>query len=124
MTELDDDFVPFVAEMAEEFGAVATFDVTTGGTYSPSTGAVTGGTTTQYQVKIIPPEPYSLFYVDGDVVREGDLKTMIQAQGLAFTPARNMKVTFDSRVFTCLAVDPIYSGALVCGWMLQLRGGA
>lgn len=103
-----------------EFGKNVTFSVTSGGTNSPSTGAVTGATTTTYTVKAYP-YPYEARYVDGDVVQVGDAKLILAASGLAFTPAPGQSVTIDAAVWRVIAANAIYSGELVAAWELQVR---
>lgn len=121
VTVLDTKLAPKVLAIIAKYGKTVSWSVTSGATHTPSTGAVTGGTTTAHTVKVTPPEPYESKYVDGDVVREGDSRIYIAASGLAFTPAENQRVTIDAAVWTVTRVNAIYSGDLVCLWEAGLR---
>lgn len=120
MTDLDQDLVPAVLELITDFGKSMSFEVYSSQSYSEIASTVTRSTST-YVTLGLPPEKYDISYVDGDVVRFSDLKTMVAASGLQFTPTPGMKVTFDSKSFTAVGVSPIYSGELVAAWEIQLR---
>ena len=131
-TELDNDLVPEIAVLIQdELGTDATFKVkASGGVYSTATSAlVSPAVYTDTAWKISPPQPYSAFLVDGDVIQAGDLKTITSAQGITFTPSVTdavgsaAKLVFGGFTWTILAVSPIRSGDLICAYEMQLRRG-
>ena len=92
------------------------------GRHDPTTRSVTpSGAVASYTWKVVPPQPYKNQYVDGKTIKREDLITWIAAEDLTFTPVNGMLVTFKSTKFKIVAVDPIYSGDLVCLYELQLR---
>ncbi|UOF80041.1 head tail attachment protein [Caudoviricetes sp.] len=120
MTELDNELVPAVLEIVEAFGKVATARVKSGQAYDESAATVTE-TSTDYTVKILPPERFDVGYVDGDVIRASDLKSAVAASGLAFVPKPGMQVIFDGSTYLAVTVSPVYAGEQIAMWELQLR---
>lgn len=116
-TVLDTKILPKVLAILEKYGRTVTV-VIKARTKDWSTGIVST-TTATHTVKCSPPEPFNQRYVDGDLIRVGDMETLFAAQDLPFTPALNMRI--DDK-WTAIRVDPIYSGDLVAAWKVQLRG--
>ena len=117
--QLDSVMRPVAERLIEQFGGpmvysriTETFDATSGKT---SQSAAT------FNVIGTPPAPYNQSRVDGTVVQVGDLKTLLKALNLGFTPAIGDKVDFNSTVWQVVGVRPIYSGALPAAFELQLR---
>lgn len=102
------------------YGKDLTFAVRTK-TYDPTTGATTYGAATNTVVKGSPPGPYERRFVDGDVVRLSDARTIVAAKNLTFTPTIGIKVSFDSTDWQVVSARPMYSGEQVAAWELQLR---
>ena len=127
--------LPKTLAILAKYGTDATFKVKTGGGVpDPSTSTVSAVTTTDVLWKISPPAPYSAFLIDDDVIQAGDMKTVLAAQGITFTPAvahpvtppavpTATSLTFGGYLWRIMAADPIYSGDLVCAYQLQLRRG-
>lgn len=123
-TTLDIEAALAALELIDENGKAVSFVHNASATYSPSTGKVTGGSPAPFNKKIVPPYPYEQKLVDGDVIRVDDMRTGVAASGLGFTPERmKTTVTIDSRIWTVVNVQPIYSGEDVAMYLLQLRGG-
>lgn len=121
MTALDTKIIPKVFNLVAKYGKVVTFNSRSGYTYDETEGTATS-TITSYSKKVTPPDKYDVRYVDGDLIRVGDSRIFLPAQGLEFTPARGESVIVDSESWTIIKANPIYSGDLVCLWELQLRG--
>jgi hypothetical protein len=120
-TELDTEFLEDVYEIIDEFGKVVTFWVYGSAVYDPTTGKEISGDATQYNLKVIPPYSIELRYVDGDLIKAGDMLSGVPAKDIEFTPAKGIKVTVDSYIWTIVRVQPIYSGEWICLYLFQLR---
>lgn len=122
VTELDNELVPAVQELLDELGRDVTFKVAdVSSTYDATTGEGTKSTN-NYTVKATPPYPYSDGMVSNGIVQMGDMRMLVAAEDLAFTPEPGDVVTWDTGdVWRTIRVTPIYSGELVCAWELQLR---
>lgn len=123
-TELDTVFVPLADELLDSFGTLATFKVvTSGGVYTPGSSSATTEVTSDVAWKIVPPWVYPAYLIDGDLIRAGDMQTLIAAQGITFTPLVKQVAVFASVSWRIISVEPIRSGDSVCSYMLQLRRG-
>ena len=121
-TALDRKFVPKVLSMIEKYGKTVEIKIYTDAVYAPTTGETTLGAYTRYVKKIIPPYPYEQKYVDGDIIKQGDLQTGIAGSGLGFTPEPGLtKITIDSLIWSIVNMQPIYSGEQIALFLLQLR---
>ncbi len=90
--------------LVEKYGNTAVFTAeTTAGTYSPTTGQVTGAVSTTYTVKVVSEEIPERF-VDGDTIRSGDVRVYLAAKDLDFTPAAGQVFTLSGEQFTALGV--------------------
>lgn len=108
MTALEDELAPDILEAFNEYAVPATFTAQTG-TFSPSTGAITGGPTV-YTSRALPPVPVKQALLDemargsSRLIQSGDLVTYTEgAAAIGFTPRPGMKITIDGR--TLLVVD-------------------
>jgi len=120
-TSLDLALVPAVYDLIDELGKSVTLSSVTSSSYDPATGSTTIATSNK-TAKATPPEPYDIRYIDGDIIRTGDMKTLIAAQGLTWTPVVGMAMTWASgNVWRVVRLSPIYSGADICAYELQLR---
>lgn len=121
-TELDDVLVPAVQELLDDLGRDVIFTVAdVSSTYDASTGESTKSTN-NYTVKATPPYPYSDRMISSGIVQMGDMRMLVAAEDLDFTPTPGDLVTWDSGdVWRTIQVSPIYSGELICAWELQLR---
>lgn len=118
-TTLDIRMIPRVLAIIAKYGKSATFSASTG-TYNPASGNV-ANTATTYSKKIIPPYAYENKYVDGDIIKQGDMRSGVAASGLEFTPTPGMSVEIDSATWKIIAVSPVYTGELIAMYELQLR---
>lgn len=120
-TELDEELLDDVYDLIDELGKTVTFWLYGAVTYDPTTGKETTGDATQYNKKVIPPYEVELKYVNGDIIKIGDLLSGVPAKNIQFTPERGIKVTIDSAVWEIQRVSPIYSGERICLYLFQLR---
>lgn len=120
-TELDTDLRNSVEEIIEELGKTVTFWIYGSESYDPTTGTNTPGDPTQYNKKVVPPYDVDLRYIDGDLVRAGDMLSAVAAKDIEFTPERGIRVTVDSEIWVIVAVKPIRSGEQICMYLLVLR---
>jgi hypothetical protein len=89
--------------------------------YDPTTGKATQHSASRQTVKGIPPFPYEDKYIDGDLIRVGDVQTGIGANGLSFVPQLGHIVSFDQADWKIVRIGPIYSGERIALYMLHLR---
>jgi hypothetical protein len=120
-TELDEELLDDVYDLIDELGKTVTFWLYGSDSYNPATGKQSTGDATQYNLKVIPPYEVELKYVDGDLVRIGDLVSGVPAKNIQFIPERGIKVTIDSAIWEIMRVTPIYSGEWICLYIFQLR---
>lgn len=120
-TDLDDEMIPEVYSIIQELGKTAVFHNYTEEFYDPATGDRAQGNPTNYSLRVIPPYAYELKYINGDIIKVGDMQSGVAASGLEFTPRQGMKVTIDSTVWQIVRTNPIYSGERIALYMLQLR---
>lgn len=90
-------------------------------TYDTPTGKATE-TVEDFAVKVSPPERFREALIDGTLVRAGDLRAHLPAEGLGIVPepARD-RLVIDGRPWTLLRVDPVLSGEQVAFYTLHLR---
>lgn len=121
-TELDEEFVPLALEMIEELGKTVEIKTYPGQQYDPTTGEATKGDYVRYVKKVIPPYPYDEKYIDGDLIKAGDLQTGIAGSGLGFTPEPGLtEIYIDTLRWSIVSMKPIYSGEQIAMFLLQLR---
>jgi hypothetical protein len=122
-TTLDERLIPAAQSILDRFGKQVSFIVPTSPSYDPGTGVLTQGATQTKTTKMTPPEPYESKYVDGDIIRKGDLRAYIAAQDLDFQPERAHLVTLDTEDTRWYVVraNPVYSGQKAVLWEVQLR---
>jgi len=120
MTTLDDALRPVAKDLLSTFGKDLTFIVKGSESYDATTGSVTVSESSVV-VKGSPPAPYARKYITGDLVKEGDVQTIIAAQGLTITPDEGQRVEFDSEKWHIVSIKRIYSGEQVAAYELQLR---
>jgi hypothetical protein len=116
---LSDDLLTAVKELSDELGKSLVFETVTK-TGDPTTGIVTESNSVSNTIvaAIFNAEEK---YVDGDLIRKGDLQTVLPAQSIAFTPIKGMKVTFDSETWETVRVDKIWADEFVVAYMVFMR---
>jgi hypothetical protein len=89
--------------------------------HDPATGTATE-TVEDIAVKVSPPERFREALIDGTLVKAGDLRTHLPAEGLdvAPEPARD-RLVIDGRAWSLLRVDPVMSGERTAFYTLHLR---
>jgi|SRR5882672_8759125 len=89
-------------------------------TYDPTTGNVSNSDT-DYPVTVSPPAPYSNRRIDGELIKVGDIETLLAAAGNVTPDPTTDFVVLDAELWQVVRSDPIYSGALPAAFTLQLR---
>lgn len=109
-----------------KYGKPATWTSISAVTPNPATGTVTR-TSTNYTVTITPPssfDPASLRtssqFSTGSVATDGEAYVTLAASGLAFVPAPNDILTFDTKAWVVFGVQPIYSGELIAAYSVRI----
>ena len=87
-----------------------------GGTYDPSTGTVSTGTTYSFTDGVV--TVYGSMEIDNTTVLRTDRKLILNATGLGFNPAISGTVTINSSDFKVVSVRSDPAGAT---YTLQLR---
>jgi len=90
-------------------------------TYDPATGKTTD-TAEEFAVKVSPPERFREALIDGSLVKVGDLRAHLPAQGLDIVPepARD-RLVINGKSWSLLRVDPVLSGEQTAFYTLHLR---
>jgi hypothetical protein len=77
--------------------------------------------------KVTPPEGYSTFFTDGDLIKVTDLKVYVGVRKVDYsniftvTPFAGLTVTIDGTVYTIESVGNIASGEFIVLHEIQLR---
>lgn len=120
MSTLDSLFPGLAMRVIDGFGATASLEMVAK-TDDLETGKV-AETVVATDVKIAPPEPFSIGFADGTLVEAGDMTTLAAAQSFVTVPVANRdRLVFDGQRWQIVTVDPIYSGDAVAAYRLQLR---
>tara|TARA_Y100000310_G_scaffold344961_1_gene460803 strand:+ start:3060 stop:3431 length:372 start_codon:yes stop_codon:yes gene_type:complete len=120
-TATDTKLLDQVYTVAQSYGKLVTFSVPGTKVYDPATGKTTEGSVVSHAVKVTPPAGYNHGLVDGDTIQARDLVVILPKKLTTFTPALAMQVTVDAEVFDIVTIRPLYSGADICAWDIQLR---
>jgi len=120
-TALDTKMLAKAIKIINKLGKTVIFTMYPAASYDATTGKTTQGDSVSYSKKVIPPYDVELKYVDGDLIKVGDMLSGVAASGIEFTPANGAMVTIDSQVWEIVRVSPVYSGEQVALYLLQLR---
>ena len=120
---LDSTFLPLAERLINDFGKVVIFtEKSLPDDYDRDLGEVIPAAPAQtFTAKVSPPDSYNKFFVDGDLIRVGDLKVLLSNQGNSFIPEEGWTITLDNSDFKIVNVKPFYSGELIAVWELRLR---
>jgi len=117
--QLDSSLRKVAESLINAFGATISYRRTTE-TFSADTGKISQSETA-YSTVSSPPEPFRQNRVDGDVVQVGDMKVLLKALNLPFTPTIGDHVTIAGTSWQVVGVFPLYSGELPAVYEIQLR---
>lgn len=120
-TDLDNRALAIALDLIDRFGAIAKFSVDGLRTYDPATGNVVAAGTSSFERKMAPPIRFESKMWDGETIRATDLKTIIAASGIQFTPRLGMIVLFKGQEYSVTYLHPLYSGEAIAAWELGLR---
>lgn len=120
MTALDDKIVPKVNAVLTKVGISGTI-TESAGTFTPSTGAVSGGGTVHSGVTFSPPAPYRKVLV-GDQYLAGDAVSYVKGPtALGFTPKIGWRAAVGGVDYLIVGVSDLRSGDSIAAFELQLR---
>lgn len=106
------------ARLLADKGQAVTFSRTTGATYSPVTGAHTGGTPTSFTGNGAAFD-YNKSEIDGETVQAGDIRLMLEATSAA--PQIDDTATVDGVEYRVMSVFESSPGGVVTHYEVQLR---
>lgn len=109
--------------LAERRGQSLTVTVTSGGTFNPDTGSVSGETSTAMSVQCLPSRG-KVEAVDGVVLQSGDTVLMIPVQSaLTVAPVAGKTVaTIDGVGRTAIAMETRRDMGVIAAYVLLMRG--
>ena len=116
-----DRLVPRIKTLVDRVGKTVTFKIPASESYDPTTLAVTETSVSDVAAVVTPPESYSSHFIDGDVIRIGDMHFSLPASGLTFTPAEGQRVVIGSDTWHVVQVVAEYTGELVGYYDIQVR---
>lgn len=106
-------------KLLNKFGKSVTLTMVTEGTYDPTTGDVSGSSTTTEIPKALIEDFNGVDYVSG-LVEKGDRKITTPASGYT-EPKPNDRFTVGSDVYTVVSVKTIWSGEQAAIYESQVR---
>lgn len=110
-----------LADLMAEVGTTATLShVTAGGTFDPTTGGITGQTTSDYTVTGIIRRPRKIFAA-GEIVTDDRLRMTITASGLSITPAVGDKLTISGTQYSVQEIETTQPQGVAIAYTLVLR---
>lgn len=118
MTALDTQLRPLARRLIAERGKPMTLRRLEPATYSAATGTVTATQTDHAIAAVV--EDYGGHQIQG-LVRQGDRRVLLAADGLAIVPRPGDQIVLDGEVFTAVRVEGTFSGALPALYALQIR---
>lgn len=121
---LDGPFRSLAKTLIGTLGASATLTRTTPGEYDPISGLSGMPRTTNYSVKISPPERYSRQDVatGQGAIQQDDFRVLVAASALSIEPsAQTDTLRVAGTVFKVIALAPVYSGDQVAAYEMQVR---
>jgi len=122
MTFITDKALDKIKAAADEKGAQVSFLVPSSETVLSDTGEVTV-TETPTTVNTFTPVGYANHLIDGDIIQASDLRLIVPAKGLTFTPEVGRKVVVPlggTEIWTIERVSKL-PGDVPVAWDLQLR---
>lgn len=102
------------------FGQDVTLVQVTAGTFAPSTNTFSGASTTNTTVKGARLN-YHKSQVDGEVIKQGDVRLFIDAVNVATAPTVEDKIKFGSDEWSIQDVTPLQPAGVPVIYDLQLR---
>ena len=89
--------------------------------FDPADGK-TAETHKDFPAKVSPPERFQEALIDGSLVRAGDLRAELAAEGLTIVPEPTRdRIVIDGTAWSLLRVDPVMSGERTALYTLHLR---
>lgn len=108
-------------KLITKYGAAMTLRRTSGGTYNPNAGSISGATTTDYPCRGVIQE-YRAGEIDGMSVLFGDKKILVSASGLAIVPESEDLLIIGSNTYSVINNSPLSPGGVDVIYTVQVRG--
>jgi hypothetical protein len=103
-----------------KFGKEWTVRRLTKGTYNPAANTRSTDATTNYTAKAVRTE-YKAYQIDGEVIQRGDFKLLLEAAGLAITPATTDKMVDGSAIYQIINIKEIKPASTILYYEIQVR---
>ncbi len=117
MATLAEEMAATALELITEFGALATFSVPTGYSYTPTTGI--GLDPTAPLTGMVVPDDMAEGLLPDDNVLAGTSRFFLAAQNLTFTPIVTMKMALYGKTWSLHACGPVYVQDRIVLWILN-----
>lgn len=117
--QLDSSLRQAAERLIDAFGGTISYLRTTE-SFSADTGKTTQ-TETAFSTVASPPEPFKQNRANTSVVQVGDMKILLKALNLPFTPVIGDKLIHAGVRWQVVGVMPLYSGELPAVYEIQLR---
>lgn len=90
------------------------------GTYNPSTNTRTTTSTENHTVKAVKTE-YKNYQVDGEVIKRGDFKLLVEAKGLSITPSTDDEIVDGTDIYQIINIKEIKPATITIYYEIQVR---
>jgi hypothetical protein len=120
VTDLAAELGPDILEMINDLGKTVTFTTSTL-TGNPALGTVVESAVVSYVVKVGGPFEFTQRMINGDTVKASDLRLILPAEDLEFTPTLAMKVVIDSITYRVTRVIPYVASEDVVAYDIGAR---
>lgn len=118
---MDTTLRPLARKLVDGFGKAVTLRRIASGTYDPTTGAISGSVTTDFEIRGVV-RSLEDGHVKNTLVETGDLEVTIAAEGLPVEPSANTdSIVMDNGTWAVVSVEPIFSGELAALYNLVVR---
>lgn len=107
-----------VKPLLEKFGAPVTLKVTSGEVFNETTGAVTGGSVSQFTVNGV---VLSKRRTEKDSVSQDNMTLFMDAAGLTNAPTTSDRVVFASKEYEVVDVSPVMPGGVAVAYQITIR---
>ena len=124
ITELDITLMPAVFDLLERVGKTAIFLLPGAKAFDATQGSTSQPAPASFTRKVTPPDRWERRYVEGNTAQESNARVFVAGKDLPFTPSLTTQVLLDGATWEVVAIQPIFSGDLVCAYELKLSGGS
>lgn len=113
-----------ILEIITRLGISASIRVYPSATFDPDTNSVDEGSSSDYDVKIIPPYKNLTGYGDKtELITSGKGWTGVANDNLGFTVKSGILITIDSKVWTVINTVPLRNSLGIVAYLLEIESG-